>query len=212
MPHASFCLRDKGHFSKRNIRSLFLVLIPRTACHNAFTFCPYIWICNPSCAFEEGMQTLFFDFWVSVGHWLEPGRRGGRRLHAHPLQLPLWPTAPRPSSSFVRGCRLRWPSAGEGLFPSTFLSCCTSLPSQPASQSVEANCQTSVDGSTLSTPPFSGIFLPPVSCRLWEMQEIPLSLSGFALGSTVEMLATLGILCLRHCHVFPLLMVPDEQH
>lgn len=42
MPHTSFCLRDKGHFSKRNIRSLFLVLIPRTACHNAFTFCPYI--------------------------------------------------------------------------------------------------------------------------------------------------------------------------
>lgn len=62
MPHASFCLRDKGHFSKRNIRSLFLVLILRTACHNAFTFCPYIWIRNPSCAFEEGMQTLFYNF------------------------------------------------------------------------------------------------------------------------------------------------------
>lgn len=42
MPHTSFCLRDKGHFSKRNIRSLFHVLISHTACHNAFTFCPYI--------------------------------------------------------------------------------------------------------------------------------------------------------------------------
>lgn len=51
MPHTSFCLRDKGHFSKRNIRSLFLVLISHTACHNAFTFCPYIRVFQPELCF-----------------------------------------------------------------------------------------------------------------------------------------------------------------
>lgn len=150
MPHASFCLGDKGHFSKRNIRSLFLVLIPCTACHNAFTFCPYIWICNPSCAFEEGMQTLFFDFWVSVGHWVEQR-----------VQAACTPAAASPVTHGPRP-QLRWPSPGKGLFPGAFLPFYTSLPSQSASLPTEAKCQTAVDGGTLSTPPFPCIFLPPL--------------------------------------------------
>lgn len=77
---------------------------------------------------------------------------------AHPMRLLPRPTAPGHSGSFVRGCCLCWPPAGEGLFAGSLLPCCTSLPSQPASQSTEANSQTSVEGSMVSTPTFPCIF------------------------------------------------------
>lgn len=213
MPHASFCLRDKGHFSKRNIRSLFLVLILRTACHNAFTFCPYIWICNPSCAFEEGMQTLFFNFSEAVGRCLQPAARRGRTLHARPCQLLLRPTTSRPSGSFWRG----WAGhvshqLGKGSSLALFSSCPISFPSQPASQPIKANCQTPADSGTVSTPAFPTTFLPPVSFSLWTMPEIALSLPISALGSTLKMLAPLETLCLRLVWFPPpLFMVLDEH-
>jgi len=145
MPHASFRLRDKGHFSKRNIRSLFLVVILRTACHNAFTFCPYIWICHPSCAFAEGMRTLFSNFSEAAGRWLQPAAHRGRRSHAPSAAT----TGPRPTCSFSRA----W-AAGEQLFSSRP----ASLPSQPALQPIKANCQTSVDGGTASALAFPSRF------------------------------------------------------
>lgn len=132
MPHASFCLRAEGHFSKRNIRSLFLVLILRAACHTAFTFCPYIWICSPSCAFEEGMQTLFFNFSEAVGHCQQPAACSGRTSHVCALAVPFMTRHPLSQRLLLKGLgQPPQPPDEKRLFPGVFLSCPFSLPSQP---------------------------------------------------------------------------------
>lgn len=161
MPHAPFCLRDKGHFSKRNIRSLFLVLILRTACHNAFTFRPYIWIRNPSCAFEDGMQTPLYNF-QDARHGHGPDSGSCSRV------------------AVAIAVAIGWEKA---------LSCLFSSLSHLAP--FNANCPSSVDGGSVATAAFSPTVLPPVSFSLWETPETALSLRRSALGSTVAVLETL---------------------
>lgn len=120
----------------------------------------------------------------------------------HSLQLPLWPPAPGHSGSFVEGCCLRWPPAGEGLFPGAFLSLLLHLTPFPVCLPTHRSRLPNLSGRWHSVYPTFSLYISSSSCILWEMPEISLSLSGSALESTVEMLAALRTLCLRQWHVF----------